>query len=269
VNARHAASTKFMDGKIQGLEASLAERKGNVGSGRAQNANRLSGEKLDNLSLNIEKKASVGNEPVLEKKSAEFFDELNLKSEQKVPTEGLDKTLNNYRRLKDKADASRSLLPTKYQKEDMTGFKLGNTAYAEVNIKNHFKGELKSFSKYGNLNKNGEVTSVPGWVSSKKLEDRRYYKDVLKVNSDNQIDLEKGYLRDKDTEYKIIEGISDKLKDNYDAEGVIHLYTERDVCLSCDNVLKSFSTDYKNITLNIYDALGNIYKLRNGSIITD
>ncbi|PHE54819.1 hypothetical protein [Bacillus pseudomycoides] len=160
-----AGDVDYITATLKGVEAAedgtLIGKQ--VGPGRrAQNANRLSGEKLDNLSLNIEKKASVGNEPVLEKKSAEFFDELNLKSEQKVPTEGLDKTLNNYRRLKDKADASRSLLPPKYQKEDMTGFKLGNTAYAEVNIKNHFEGELKSFSKYGNLNKNGEVTSVPG-----------------------------------------------------------------------------------------------------------
>ncbi|WP_179863232.1 CdiA family toxin C-terminal domain-containing protein [Bacillus pseudomycoides] len=53
VNTRHAESSKFMDGKIQGVEASLAERVGNVGGlgkeasvTQAQNANRLSGEKL-------------------------------------------------------------------------------------------------------------------------------------------------------------------------------------------------------------------------------
>ncbi|WP_240517708.1 zincin-like metallopeptidase toxin domain-containing protein [Bacillus pseudomycoides] len=39
--------------------------------------------KLDNLSLNIEKKTSVENAPVFEKKSAEFFDGLNLKSDSK------------------------------------------------------------------------------------------------------------------------------------------------------------------------------------------
>ncbi|HDR7613807.1 TPA: hypothetical protein QCX47_005615 [Bacillus mycoides] len=57
--------------------------------GQGQNANRLSGEKFDNLSLNIEKKTSVGNEPLFEKKPAQFFDGLNLKSGQKVPPEGL------------------------------------------------------------------------------------------------------------------------------------------------------------------------------------
>ncbi|OFD51549.1 hypothetical protein BWGOE3_09650 [Bacillus mycoides] len=48
--------------------------------GQAQNANRLSGEKFDNLSLNLEKKTPVENAPVIEKKSAEFFDGLNLKN---------------------------------------------------------------------------------------------------------------------------------------------------------------------------------------------
>lgn len=182
---------------------------------------------------------------------------------------GTGDPLNDYQRLMSKTDAARNSLPPKYQEVDLTGFKIGNIAYAEVNIPNHFEGEIKSFSKYGNLNKKGEVTSVPGWVSSKKIENRKYHEDVLKVNSDNQIDLTNGYLRDKDTEYKIIEEISDKLKDNYNAEGVIHLSTERNVCLSCDNVLKSFSKDYKNITLYIYDSLGNVYKLKNGSVITE
>ncbi|EEM02771.1 Hypothetical Cytosolic Protein [Bacillus pseudomycoides] len=34
VNARHAESTKFMDGKIQGIEASLVERIKNGGLGK-------------------------------------------------------------------------------------------------------------------------------------------------------------------------------------------------------------------------------------------
>ncbi|PEO49781.1 hypothetical protein CN559_09520 [Bacillus pseudomycoides] len=73
VNTRHTESSKKINDEIQGIEASLAK-------GQAQNANRLSGEKSGNLSLNIEKKTSVENAPVFEKKSAEFFDGLNLKS---------------------------------------------------------------------------------------------------------------------------------------------------------------------------------------------
>ena len=56
--------------------------------GQAQNANLLSGEKFDNLSLNIEKKTPVENAPVIEKKSATFFDGLNMKNGAKVAEEG-------------------------------------------------------------------------------------------------------------------------------------------------------------------------------------
>ncbi|WP_257207073.1 hypothetical protein [Bacillus pseudomycoides] len=43
VNARHAESTKFMDGKIQGLEASLATRIGNAGSGVSKEVSGVKG----------------------------------------------------------------------------------------------------------------------------------------------------------------------------------------------------------------------------------
>ncbi|OSX90524.1 hypothetical protein BTJ45_03457 [Bacillus mycoides] len=55
--------------------------------GQAQNANRLSGEKFDNPSLNIGEKTPVENAPVIEKKSATFFDGLNLKNGAKVAEE--------------------------------------------------------------------------------------------------------------------------------------------------------------------------------------
>ncbi|WP_257143010.1 CdiA family toxin C-terminal domain-containing protein [Bacillus pseudomycoides] len=43
VNARHAESTKFMDGKIQGLEASLATRIGNASSGVSKEVSGVKG----------------------------------------------------------------------------------------------------------------------------------------------------------------------------------------------------------------------------------
>ncbi|PEF76581.1 hypothetical protein CON94_04570 [Bacillus pseudomycoides] len=65
VNTRHAESTKFMDGKIQGIEASLAKGTDNlkfkegyyVEHLQAQNANRLSGEKVPEEGI---RKAGVG-----------------------------------------------------------------------------------------------------------------------------------------------------------------------------------------------------------------
>ncbi|MGG3524325.1 hypothetical protein [Bacillus pseudomycoides] len=43
VNARHAESTKFMDGKIQGIEASLATGIGNAGSGVSKEVSGVKG----------------------------------------------------------------------------------------------------------------------------------------------------------------------------------------------------------------------------------
>ncbi|MGE7875222.1 pre-toxin TG domain-containing protein, partial [Bacillus paramycoides] len=58
-----------------GLEegGSRLKQADNLFTERAQNANRLSGKKFDNLSLNIEKKTPVENAPVIEKKSATFL----------------------------------------------------------------------------------------------------------------------------------------------------------------------------------------------------
>lgn len=69
-----------------GLEegGSRLKQADNLLAERAQNANRLSGKKFDNLSLNIEKKTPVENAPVIEKKSATFFDGLNLNNGTKV-----------------------------------------------------------------------------------------------------------------------------------------------------------------------------------------
>ncbi|GED66284.1 hypothetical protein MKX57_15270 [Lysinibacillus sp. FSL M8-0216] len=39
--------------------------------------------------------------------------------------------------------------------------------------------------------------------------------------------------------------------------------------MSCKNVLKSFSSDYKNIELYIYEAKENMYKLKNGKVMED
>ncbi|HGE5810456.1 pre-toxin TG domain-containing protein [Bacillus mycoides] len=78
-----------------GLEegGSRLKQADNLLTERAQNANRLSGKKFDNLSLNIEKKTPVENVPVIEKKSATFFDELNLKNGSKVAEDAKDNLL--------------------------------------------------------------------------------------------------------------------------------------------------------------------------------
>ena len=86
------------------------------------------------------------------------------------------------------------------------------------------------------------------------------------INSDNEIDSINGYLRNNDTEYKIIEKYNQKLDGNYDAKGTIKIVSEREVCPSCDNVIKAFSRDYSNIEIIIVDGKGKTYIVKNGIV---
>lgn len=51
---------------------------------------------------------------------------------------------------------------------------------------------------------------MDGWVLS--VDNPAYSNDVLKVNSDNEIDPVNGFLRNNDSEYKIIENYNRILK---------------------------------------------------------
>ncbi|WP_254610130.1 MULTISPECIES: DNA/RNA non-specific endonuclease [unclassified Bacillus (in: firmicutes)] len=71
VNTRHVESSKFMDGKIQGIEASLAKRKGNVGLGAS----------------GVKGNTSKADDDVV-KDGSHFFDEFKLKPNVKYETNG-------------------------------------------------------------------------------------------------------------------------------------------------------------------------------------
>lgn len=65
------------------------------------------------------------------------------------------------------------------------------------------------------------------------------------------------YLRDTDTEYKILNDIASRLGENTQATGTIKLFTELDTCYSCSGVIADFATKYKNIKLEIIHNDGN------------
>ncbi len=66
--------------------------------------------------------------------------------------------------------------------------------------------------------------------------------------------------RNIDTEYKILTEIAHALGDNINAVGTIKLFTERDACASCMNVIGLFSAIYKNINIEIIHNNGTIIK---------
>ncbi|MFD1906935.1 deaminase domain-containing protein [Paenibacillus rhizoplanae] len=59
------------------------------------------------------------------------------------------------------------------------------------------------------------------------------------------------YLRDGDTEYKILNDVASKLGDNKDAAGTIRLFTEKDTCGSCNNIIQQFQKDFPNIKVEV------------------
>ncbi len=163
-----------------------------------------------------------------------------------------------------KLNELRNSLPNKYQVIDSYGNKIGNIAYSTSDIEGYSIKELKSFSKYGSKGKNGIKNQMAGWVSA--VDKPAYSKDVLKINSDNEIDVINGYLRNNDTEYKIIEQYNQILGGNYEAKGNITIVSEREICLSCDNVIKAFSKDYGNIEITLIDGTGKTYIVKNGVV---
>jgi RHS repeat-associated protein len=158
----------------------------------------------------------------------------------------------------------RNALPDKYQKLDKMGNKVGNVAYSTSEIAGYDIGDMKSFSQFGSTGKNGIKNPVDGWVSN--VENPNYSNAVLPVNKKNQVDITDGYLRNNDTEYKIIENYNNILNGDYNAKGKITIVSEREVCPSCDNVIKSFSKDYKKIEIIVVDGNGRKYVVKNGIV---
>jgi The BURPS668_1122 family of deaminases len=59
---------------------------------------------------------------------------------------------------------------------------------------------------------------------------------------------------DTDAEYKVLSAIADALQMHYDlqVEGELYLYTERQPCESCNNVLRQFEEKFPNIKITVF-----------------
>ncbi|NWE15255.1 two-partner secretion domain-containing protein [Pseudomonas yamanorum] len=121
----------------------------------------------------------------------------------------------------------------------------GNAAFAEVNIDALSKEVMvmKSFSQYDA--RVGEFLPKPAgnldsWLLKPQPATSRY------------IGTPEAYLRDMDTEFKILETVAQRLGDNTAAAGRINLVSEKMVCPSCSDVIKQFRDRYPKIQLNIF-----------------
>ncbi|MCV4289115.1 DUF637 domain-containing protein [Pseudomonas capsici] len=121
----------------------------------------------------------------------------------------------------------------------------GNAAFAEVNIP--FLSDeqvlMKAFSGYDQRveeflpKPNGSLDS---WILTPVKATAKY------------VDGPGAYLRDSDTEFKILETIAQKIGENYNASGRINLLSEKLVCPSCTGVIYQFRERYPNIQLNVF-----------------
>lgn len=142
----------------------------------------------------------------------------------------------------------RSELPSKLKKS-------GNFGYAEVEVDGIQQGE---FFAHSSVNEAADKGALPGM--SFKPEGEPIYK-AKKVDPDNaRIDTPEAYLREYDSEYKILNDIAEKLKDNENAVGTINLFTERYSCASCSDIILKFRHDHPNIKLNILTNDGKVVK---------
>ncbi|KEO82214.1 hypothetical protein EL26_16310 [Tumebacillus flagellatus] len=142
----------------------------------------------------------------------------------------------------------RSQLPSKLKKS-------GNFGYAEVDIQGIDKKEFFAHSSVNTFEDNGALSGI-----SIKPQDKPLF-EAKKVDPDNaRIDTPEAYLRDYDTEYKILNDIVSKLGNNKDARGTIKLFTERLTCQSCSDIILQFRNMYPNVKLIVLTNDGKIVK---------
>ncbi|WP_342417985.1 deaminase domain-containing protein [Paenibacillus sp. FSL R10-2782] len=134
----------------------------------------------------------------------------------------------------DKVAEARGGLSNRY-KED------GNFAYAEVNVTGVDKTDYYAHSGIHDSTKKipgtGEFSFKPGEPIFKATE--------APDKAGNT------YLRDGDTEYKILNDLAKRIGDNPNATGKIKLFTEKDTCGSCNKIIQQFDEKYPNITIEV------------------
>ncbi|MED4454353.1 deaminase domain-containing protein [Metabacillus fastidiosus] len=148
----------------------------------------------------------------------------------------------------DRVKEIRSQLPSKLKKS-------GNFGYAEADVQGIKKNE---FFAHSSVNEATDKDVLPGM--SLKPQGEPVFK-AKKVDPDNaRVDTPEAYLRDYDTEYKILNDIASQLGNNKYAKGTINLFTERLTCQSCTDVIMDFRKQYPNITVNILTNDGKVVK---------
>ncbi|MCY9139473.1 deaminase domain-containing protein [Peribacillus frigoritolerans] len=167
---------------------------------------------------------------------------ISKSTDKAYPTRQIDPVAEAH--IIDRVKEIRGNLTSKYKKS-------GNFAIAEVKIAELSKKEFYAQSKIDSLSGN-LVDKVPD-ISLQH--DTPIFKASEAAGQDG-----KAYMRDSDTEYKILNDIAFRLGDNTHVSGDIKLFTELDTCASCNRVIAEFSAKYPNISLEVIHNNGERIK---------
>ncbi|AFC33316.1 Rhs core protein [Paenibacillus mucilaginosus 3016] len=129
--------------------------------------------------------------------------------------------------------------------------KTGNFGLAEVKIEG-LRTEFKSHSRVNELKDAGNAEGY----SVLKPDPKDWNFTPQEVNTKDIINGEGAYSRKWDTEFKIIEDITDQLKalKPEQRKGSIDIYTDREPCASCGPILEQFKARFPDIQVNVYFA---------------
>jgi hypothetical protein len=157
------------------------------------------------------------------------------------PTRQIDSVAEAH--IIDRVREIRGSLTSKYKKS-------GNFALAEVDIAGLNK-EFYAQSKIDSLS--GKLEDLVPDISLQP-------KDPTFKASEASGQDGKAYMRDSDTEYKILNDIASRLGDKTEVSGKIKLFTELDTCASCNRVIAEFAAKYPNIELEVIHNNGERIK---------
>ena len=141
--------------------------------------------------------------------------------------------------LQTRVDDIRAGLPKKLQGS-------GNMGFAQVDIPG-LPTELKAHSRINYPSDKGaegfeHLADESEWIFKPKAVDP----DNVRVGTPD------AYVRQWDTEFKILNDVALRLGNNRNATGSINLFTERLTCTSCTDVIFDFKARYPNIQLNVF-----------------
>ncbi|MFE5430067.1 deaminase domain-containing protein [Peribacillus simplex] len=155
------------------------------------------------------------------------------------PTRQIDSVAETH--IIDRVKELRGNLTSRYKKS-------GNFAVAEVDVSGISKSEFYAQSSINELK--GSLEDMVPDISLQP--ENPMFKATEAVGKEGE-----SYLRNTDTEYKILNDIASRLGENTQANGKIKLFTELDTCDSCNKVIAEFAAKYKNIELEVIHNNGN------------